>query len=148
MSPPDFETPLTSCGQSAFWPLATSSTVLAYSPVSLLGVCLGHQALAEVYGARIVRAERLMHGKTSPIRHDGQTIFRDLPQPFTAMRYHSLVVEPATLPDDLAVSSRTPEGEIMGLRHRPSGAEGVQFHPESILTEVGDRLLANFVDQR
>jgi para-aminobenzoate synthetase component II len=113
----------------------------------LLGVCLGHQALAEAFGGKVVRAERLMHGKTSPIHHDGKTIFRDMPRPFVATRYHSLIVEEVSLPPDFEVSARTPEGEIMGIRHRPSGAEGVQFHPESILTEDGARLLRNFAAQ-
>lgn len=111
----------------------------------LFGVCLGHQSLAYAFGGQIVRAERLMHGKTSMIHHDGKTIFKGLPNPFEATRYHSLIVRRETLPADFEVSAETGEGEIMGLRHRPTGAEGVQFHPESILTGVGMDLLKNFL---
>ena len=111
----------------------------------ILGVCLGHQAIGAAYGGRVVRAPRLMHGKTSPIRHDGLGVYRGLPDPFTATRYHSLIVARAGLPRDLAVTAWTREGEIMGLRHRRLPVEGVQFHPESILTEVGKRLLGNFL---
>jgi len=111
----------------------------------LFGVCLGHQSLAYAFGGQIVRAERLMHGKTSMIHHDGKTIFKGLPNPFEATRYHSLIVKRETLPTDFAVSAETVEGEIMGLRHRPTGAEGVQFHPESILTGAGMDLLKNFL---
>jgi para-aminobenzoate synthetase component 2 len=112
----------------------------------VLGVCLGHQALGYAYGGHVVRAERLMHGKTSPILHDKKTIFTNLPTPFTATRYHSLLVERSSLPDCLEVSAWTTEGEIMGLRHRTIPAlEGVQFHPESILTEEGKKLLSNFL---
>ena len=111
----------------------------------LFGVCLGHQSLAYAFGGQIVRAERLMHGKTSMIHHDGKTIFKGLPNPFEATRYHSLIVKRETLPTDFEVSAETVEGEIMGLRHRPTGAEGVQFHPESILTRVGMDLLKNFL---
>ena len=111
----------------------------------LFGVCLGHQSLAYAFGAQIVRAERLMHGKTSMIHHDGKTIFKGLPNPFEATRYHSLIVKRETLPTDFEVSAETVEGEIMGLRHRPTGAEGVQFHPESILTTTGMDLLKNFL---
>lgn len=113
--------------------------------IPLLGVCLGHQSLAVAFGGRVVRAARLMHGKTSPIYHDGRTIFRNLPQPFRATRYHSLLVERESLPDCLQVSAWTEEGEIMGLRHREWLVEGVQFHPESILTDVGKDLLRNFL---
>ncbi len=113
--------------------------------VPLLGVCLGHQSIAAAFGARVVRAGRLMHGKTSPILHDGRTIFRDLPNPFTATRYHSLLVERETLPECFEVSAWTAEGEIMGLRHRSMFVEGVQFHPESILTTSGKQLLQNFL---
>ena len=111
----------------------------------LFGVCLGHQSLAYAFGAQIVRAERLMHGKTSMIHHDGKTIFKGLPNPFEATRYHSLIVKRETLPTEFEISAETVEGEIMGLRHRPTGAEGVQFHPESILTGVGMDLLENFL---
>ena len=111
----------------------------------ILGVCLGHQSLGYAFGGRIVRAKRLMHGKTSPILHDGKTLFSHLPQPFDATRYHSLLVERETLPECLEVSAWTQEGEIMGLRHKTIPAlEGVQFHPESILTAEGKKLLANF----
>jgi anthranilate synthase/aminodeoxychorismate synthase-like glutamine amidotransferase len=111
----------------------------------ILGVCLGHQALAQVFGGKVVRAARPMHGKTSPIEHDGATLFAGIEQPFEATRYHSLVVERASLPGCLAVSAWTAEGEIMGLRHREHAIEGVQFHPESILTVAGMRVLANWV---
>ena len=111
----------------------------------LFGVCLGHQSLAYAFGGQIVRAGRLMHGKTSMIHHDGKTIFKGLPNPFEATRYHSLIVKRETLPTDFEVSAETVEGEIMGLRHRPTGAEGVQFHPESILTGAGMDLLKNFL---
>jgi para-aminobenzoate synthetase component 2 len=111
----------------------------------MLGVCLGHQSLSVAFGGEVIRAERLMHGKTSMIRHDCRTIFRDLPNPFEATRYHSLVVNRTNLPDCLEVSAETTEGEIMGLRHRTHGIEGVQFHPESILTRAGMDLLRNFL---
>ncbi|SLM49368.1 aminodeoxychorismate synthase, subunit II [Nitrospira japonica] len=113
--------------------------------VPLLGVCLGHQSLAAAFGGEVVRADRLMHGKTSMVRHDGKTLFRDLPNPFEATRYHSLVVKRATLPACFDVSAETAEGEIMGLRHKSLRAEGVQFHPESILTAAGKDLLRNFL---
>jgi anthranilate synthase/aminodeoxychorismate synthase-like glutamine amidotransferase len=113
--------------------------------VPILGVCLGHQSIGQAFGGRVVRASRLMHGKTSPIEHDGKTIFRGLGQPFTATRYHSLLVEKETLPDVLEVSAWTAEGEIMGLRHKTLPVEGVQFHPESILTEEGMALLENWL---
>lgn len=112
----------------------------------ILGVCLGHQAVGYAYGANIVRAEKLLHGKTSPILHDGKTVYRDLPNPFEATRYHSLLVEEASLPSDFEISAWTEEGEIMGIRHRELPVEGVQFHPESILTECGKDILRNFVD--
>jgi len=112
----------------------------------LLGVCLGHQSLAYAFGGEIIRADRLMHGKTSMINHDGQTIFDGLPNPFEATRYHSLIVNRETLPGDFEISALTDEGEIMGLRHLPTGAEGVQFHPESILTKAGMDLLRNFLE--
>jgi anthranilate synthase/aminodeoxychorismate synthase-like glutamine amidotransferase len=111
----------------------------------MLGVCLGHQAIGEAFGGRIVRADRLMHGKTSPIHHDGRTIFARLPNPFTATRYHSLIIERRSLPECLEVSAWTEEGEIMGVRHREWLVEGVQFHPESIITKVGKDLLRNFL---
>jgi len=113
--------------------------------IPLLGVCLGHQSIGHAFGGNIVRAGRLMHGKTSPIRHDGRGVFEGLPSPFEAIRYHSLLIDRDTLPDCLEVSAETAEGEIMGVRHRTLPVEGVQFHPESVLTEHGKRLLANFV---
>ncbi|MEK6607402.1 MAG: aminodeoxychorismate/anthranilate synthase component II [Myxococcota bacterium] len=114
--------------------------------VPILGVCLGHQAIGQSFGGRVVRAGRIMHGKTSPILHEGKGVFRGLPSPFDATRYHSLLVERASLPDALEVTAWTAEGEIMGLRHRSMPVEGVQFHPESILTEVGKDLLRNFLE--
>jgi anthranilate synthase/aminodeoxychorismate synthase-like glutamine amidotransferase len=111
----------------------------------ILGVCLGHQCIGEAFGGRVVRASRLMHGKTSPILHDSRSIFAGLPSPFEAIRYHSLLVEPDSLPDFLEVSAWTAEGEIMSLRHKSVAVEGVQFHPESILTEHGKELLKNFL---
>jgi anthranilate synthase component II len=113
----------------------------------ILGVCLGHQSLAVAFGGEVVRADRLMHGKTSKIRHDGKTIFHQLPNPFDATRYHSLIVKRETLPSCFEISAETAEGEIMGLRHRSLGIEGVQFHPESILTMAGKDLLRNFLKQ-
>ena len=114
------------------------------SKIPVLGVCLGHQAIAAVHGGKVVRADRIMHGKTSAIYHDGRSIFRDLANPFKAVRYHSLIVEKNSLPDCLEISAWTEQGEIMGLRHRKYRIEGVQFHPESILTEAGKSLLQNF----
>jgi anthranilate synthase/aminodeoxychorismate synthase-like glutamine amidotransferase len=114
--------------------------------IPILGVCLGHQAIGEAFGGRVVRADRIMHGKTSPVHHDGRTIFRALPEPFEATRYHSLIVEQSSLPDCLEVSAWTAEAEIMGLRHRTQFVEGVQFHPESILSVDGKALLRNFLD--
>jgi anthranilate synthase/aminodeoxychorismate synthase-like glutamine amidotransferase len=111
----------------------------------VLGVCLGHQSLAYAFGGQIVRAPRLMHGKTSMVHHDGKTIFESLPNPFEATRYHSLIVKRETLPAEFEISAETVEGEIMGLRHTSTGAEGVQFHPESILTTSGMDLLRNFL---
>jgi para-aminobenzoate synthetase component 2 len=113
--------------------------------IPILGVCLGHQSIGQVFGGKVIRAERLMHGKTSEVFHDGRTIFRDIPSPFTAARYHSLIVEAETLPDELEVSARTAEGEIMAIRHRRYPIEGVQFHPESIITQHGKQLLRNFL---
>ena len=111
----------------------------------ILGVCLGHQSIGQAFGGRIVRAERLMHGKTSMIEHDGLSIYGGVPSPFEATRYHSLVVERSTLPDCLEISAETREGEIMGLRHKEYPVEGVQFHPESILTSEGKNILSNFL---
>ncbi|NQU16796.1 MAG: aminodeoxychorismate/anthranilate synthase component II [Candidatus Saganbacteria bacterium] len=113
--------------------------------IPLLGVCLGHQVIGEAFGAKIVRAENLMHGKTSQINHDGKTIFRDLSNPFAATRYHSLIIKKDTLPDCFEISAKTDQGEIMGIRHRIYPLEGVQFHPESILTTEGKKLLKNFL---
>ena len=113
--------------------------------VPVLGVCLGHQSIVEVFGGRVVRAGRLMHGKTSSMTHDGRTIFEGLPQPCEVGRYHSLIAAPERMPPELEVSARTAEGEIMGARHRTLAIEGVQFHPESILTPDGPRLLENFL---
>jgi len=113
--------------------------------VPVLGVCLGHQAIGQAFGGRIVHARQLMHGKTSPIRHDGRGVFRGLPDAFIATRYHSLVIERASLPECLEVSAWTDDGEIMGVRHKTLAVEGVQFHPEAILTEHGHRLLENFL---
>ena len=115
--------------------------------IPVLGVCLGHQAIAAVFGGKVVRADRIMHGKTSLIFHDGCGIFRDLANPFMAVRYHSLIVARDSLPDCLEISAWTEQGEIMGLRHRQHRVEGVQFHPESILTEAGKNLLLNFSSQ-
>jgi anthranilate synthase/aminodeoxychorismate synthase-like glutamine amidotransferase len=111
----------------------------------ILGVCLGHQAIGQAFGGRVVRADRVMHGKTSPILHDGTGVFAGLPSPFVATRYHSLVVAPDSIPPVLRVTARTGEGEVMGLAHRDLPVWGVQFHPESILTLEGKRLLANFL---
>lgn len=113
--------------------------------VPILGVCLGHQCIGEAFGGEVVRAGRLMHGKTSPVMHDGRTIFAGIANPFEAMRYHSLLIEPKSLPACLEISARTAEGEIMGLRHREYPIEGVQFHPESIGTGEGKDLLRNFL---
>ena len=111
----------------------------------LLGVCLGHQAIAQVFGAAIVRAAQVMHGKTSLIEHNGEGVFKGLNNPLTVTRYHSLVIDPPTLPADFIVTARSASGEIMGIRHRDWDLEGVQFHPESILSEQGHQLLANFI---
>jgi para-aminobenzoate synthetase component II len=111
----------------------------------ILGVCLGHQAIGAAFGGKIVRAPKIFHGKTSEIRHDGKSVFRGLANPFTATRYHSLIVERKSLPRGLAITAETKDGVIMGLRHRRYKIEGVQFHPESVLTEVGKQLLKNFL---
>jgi para-aminobenzoate synthetase component 2 len=113
--------------------------------IPILGVCLGHQAIGHAFGGRVIRAPHLFHGKTSEIRHDSKTIFRGLPQPFTATRYHSLIVERKSLPRELEISAETSDGLIMGLRHRKLLVEGVQFHPESVLTDSGMPLLRNFL---
>jgi para-aminobenzoate synthetase component II len=113
--------------------------------IPILGVCLGHQAIGAAFGGDVVSAPQIMHGKTSDIFHDGRTIFQGLPSPFRATRYHSLVVAPESFPDCLEVSARTSDGIIMGLRHRQMLVEGVQFHPESILTDIGMKMLSNFI---
>ncbi|RBP87245.1 aminodeoxychorismate synthase glutamine amidotransferase subunit [Cytobacillus firmus] len=113
--------------------------------IPVFGVCLGHQSIAQVFGGDVVQAERLMHGKTSDIFHDGKSIFKDLPNPFPATRYHSLIVKKETLPECLEVSAWTAEGEIMAIRHKELPVEGVQFHPESIMTTAGKELLQNFI---
>jgi len=113
--------------------------------IPILGVCLGHQAIGEAFGGTVIRAGRIMHGKTSPMEHDGKGVFTGLPNPFDGMRYHSLVVQDSDLPDCLEVSCRSDQGELMGLRHKELAVEGVQFHPESIMTPAGIRLLRNFL---
>ncbi len=118
-----------------------------YKDVPILGICLGHQSIGYAFGADIVRASRIMHGKTSPIINDGKTIFAGLPNPFIAGRYHSLIVATATLPACFEISAQTAEGEIMGLRHRDFPVEGIQFHPESVLTPQGKRIIKNFLNQ-
>jgi anthranilate synthase/aminodeoxychorismate synthase-like glutamine amidotransferase len=114
--------------------------------IPILGVCLGHQSIGAAFGSRVIRAMRIMHGKTSRIYHDDQSIYKGLPNPFEATRYHSLIVDTASLPDSLEISAWTKQGEIMGLRHREYRVEGVQFHPESILTDSGSQLIANFIN--
>ncbi len=114
--------------------------------IPVLGVCLGHQCIGFAFGAKVVRARRLMHGKTSMIRHDGKGVFKGLPNPFEAMRYHSLIIEEASLPDCLEPTAWSEQDELMGIRHRELPVEGVQFHPESIMTPEGKRLLANFLE--
>ena len=113
--------------------------------IPILGVCLGHQAIAQAFGGTIVRAQRVMHGKLSPVAHDGRGVFAGLPTPFSVTRYHSLAIEQSTMPSELEVTATSDDGEIMGVRHRRYAVEGVQFHPEAILTEHGKRLLANFL---
>jgi anthranilate synthase/aminodeoxychorismate synthase-like glutamine amidotransferase len=112
----------------------------------LFGVCLGHQSIGAVYGGKVVRADRLMHGKTSPVIHEGQSLFKGLPNPFDATRYHSLIIQRETVPDCLEITAWTAEGEIMGVQHKEHPVHGVQFHPESILTLQGKKLLQNFLD--
>jgi para-aminobenzoate synthetase component 2 len=115
--------------------------------IPIFGVCLGHQSIGQAFGGEVIRAEKLMHGKTSQILHDGKSIFAGIPSPFTATRYHSLIVRRETLPDCLEISAETAEGEIMGLRHKEYAIEGVQFHPESIITENGLKILQNFLER-
>jgi anthranilate synthase component 2 len=115
--------------------------------IPLLGVCLGHQAIGEAFGGRVVHAKRLMHGKVSPVQHSAAGVFRGLPSPVTCTRYHSLAIERASLPDCLEITAWTDDGEIMGIRHRTLAVEGVQFHPESILTEHGHAMLKNFLEE-
>jgi para-aminobenzoate synthetase component 2 len=115
--------------------------------IPIFGVCLGHQSIGQAFGGEVIRAEKLMHGKTSQILHDGKSIFADIPSPFTATRYHSLIVRRETLPDCLEISAETAEGEIMGLRHKEFAIEGVQFHPESIITDNGLQILRNFLQR-
>ncbi|MGG6312088.1 aminodeoxychorismate/anthranilate synthase component II [Paenibacillus macerans] len=116
--------------------------------IPIFGVCLGHQAIGQAFGGNVIRAERLMHGKTSPILHRGESVFAGLPSPFTATRYHSLIVERESLPDCLEITAETAEGEIMGLRHKEYAVEGVQFHPESIITQHGHQILRNFLNRK
>ncbi len=116
--------------------------------VPVLGVCLGHQSIGQAFGGTIVRAREVMHGKLSPVAHDGRGVFEGLPTPFTATRYHSLAIERASCPPELEVTAQTPDGEIMGVRHREHAVEGVQFHPEALLTEHGKALLGNFLTMR
>jgi anthranilate synthase/aminodeoxychorismate synthase-like glutamine amidotransferase len=121
--------------------------IRAFGPrLPVFGVCLGHQSIGEVYGGHVIRADRLMHGKTSPIIHEGKSVFKGLPSPFDATRYHSLIIERSTLPDCLEITAWTAEGEIMGVKHKELPVHGVQFHPESILTVEGKKLLQNFLD--
>jgi anthranilate synthase/aminodeoxychorismate synthase-like glutamine amidotransferase len=125
----------------------SNEVIRAFGPATpILGVCLGHQCIGDVFGGAVVRAERLMHGKTSPILHDGQGIFAGLPSPFEATRYHSLIVRRDSVPDVLEIAAETVEREVMGLRHREYPIHGVQFHPESILTPEGKQLLKNFLE--
>ncbi|GAN53350.1 anthranilate synthase component 2 [Tanticharoenia sakaeratensis NBRC 103193] len=119
--------------------------IAGHADIPVLGVCLGHQAIGQVFGARVVRAPRPMHGKVSPVHHDGTGVFAGLPDPFGATRYHSLTLDPASIPDTLIVNARTEDGVIMGVRHRDRPIHGVQFHPESIASEHGAEILANFL---
>lgn len=120
---------------------------LCHGQIPILGVCLGHQSIGQAFGGKIIHAKQLMHGKTSPVYHDNAGLFQGLPNPFTAIRYHSLAIERETLPDCLEITAWTEDGEIMGVRHKALAVEGLQFHPESILTEYGHRLLKNFLNQ-
>jgi anthranilate synthase/aminodeoxychorismate synthase-like glutamine amidotransferase len=124
----------------------SNDLILKFGPTTpILGVCLGHQCIGHVFGGEVVRADRIMHGKTSPIVHEGDGVFRTLPNPFEATRYHSLIVRRESLPPELEITAETAQGEIMGLRHRRYPIQGVQFHPESIMTGVGKQLLLNFL---
>jgi anthranilate synthase/aminodeoxychorismate synthase-like glutamine amidotransferase len=124
----------------------SNAVIARFAPrIPMLGVCLGHQCIGQVFGGNVVRAPRIMHGKTSMIHHDGQGIYRGLPNPFEATRYHSLIIQPGTLPDEVQVVASTDQDEIMGVRHRTYPLEGVQYHPESFLTNEGTRLLKNFI---
>ena len=114
--------------------------------IPILGVCLGHQSIGAAFGGKIIRAKEIVHGKTSPISHDGKTVFKDIPNPFEATRYHSLVIDRVTLPGILEITAQSPDGEIMGVRHRQYLVEGIQFHPESVLTVCGKKLLKNFLE--
>ncbi|PYJ49855.1 MAG: anthranilate/aminodeoxychorismate synthase component II [Verrucomicrobia bacterium] len=126
----------------------SKEVILRFGPeIPILGVCLGHQCIAEAYGGRVVRASRLMHGKSSMIRHNGSALFSDLPTPFEAGRYHSLVVERSSLPDCLEITAESDDGEIMALRHREFPVQGVQFHPESVLTRDGKEILTSFLSR-
>ncbi|MBR2563189.1 MAG: aminodeoxychorismate/anthranilate synthase component II [Paenibacillus sp.] len=116
--------------------------------IPIFGVCLGHQAIGQAFGGNVIRADRMMHGKTSEMLHSGTSVFAGLPSPFTATRYHSLIVERSSLPDCLEITAETAEGEIMGLRHKEYAIEGVQFHPESIITDHGHQILRNFLSQQ
>ncbi|HER2177904.1 TPA: aminodeoxychorismate/anthranilate synthase component II [Streptococcus pyogenes] len=116
--------------------------------IPIFGVCLGHQAIGQAFGGNVIRADRMMHGKTSEMHHNGTSVFTGLPSPFTATRYHSLIVERSSLPDCLEITAETSEGEIMGLRHKEYAIEGVQFHPESIITDHGHQMLRNFLSQQ
>lgn len=124
------------------------SLIQAVEGIPLLGVCLGHQCICAAFGGTIVRADRIMHGKSSAIEHDRQGVFDGLPSPFSAIRYHSLLLKPKTLPSELSVTAKTEQGEIMGVRHKRLPIEGVQFHPESIMTEHGKQMIANFLRMR
>jgi len=126
----------------------SKEVIVRFGPeIPILGVCLGHQCIAEAYGGRIVRASHVMHGKSSMIRHNGSALFSDLPTPFKAGRYHSLVVERSSLPDCLEITAESDDGEIMALRHREFPVQGVQFHPESVLTRDGQKILASFLSR-